>query len=224
MVVGRAVARAVVAWAGATLLAGCFGNTTTEFPPGLEPLEDNTAPRQQGGSPQEQLTMVEGRDSDPELDFIFVHGRGYVAADPGLVWALTKDGEMLSSSCRIDSWTVTEDTVPEYEYSFTVRNFVDDIVNVEWDEEWRFGTILGTPEAPAQAMVRYQKVWGSEFIYRIEGSIQVLATDEAGVTELQFIEHLAALSGGASDMRQSMQRRFDSILALAHGGTPPACP
>jgi len=222
MIVG--MSRLAAAAAAVLLMAGCFGNTTTEFPPGLEPLEDNSVPSRPGEARTETLEMVEGRGSDEVDDFVFVHGRGYLAATPALAWALLQDGEMLSSSCRIDAWTVTEGIDPAYEYSFLVHNYVDDIVDVEWDEEWRFGTVLGVSEAPELAMVRYQKTYGSELIYRIEGSIQVHATDDPHVTELELIEHLAALGGGASDMRQSMQRRFDSMLALVHGGLPPACP
>jgi hypothetical protein len=73
-------------------------------------------------------------------------------------------------------------------------------------------------------MIRYQKVFGSELIRLIEGSIQVLATDDPEVTELQFVEHINAAGGGASDMRKSAQHRFDGVAATVRGDAVPACP
>jgi hypothetical protein len=119
---------------------------------------------------------------------------------------------------------VTEAIDDAYEYSFEVANSVDDVVTVSWEEEWRFGTVTGTPEAPELAMVRYQKTYGSDFIYLIEGSIQVIATDDPDVTTIEFIEHLAALGGAASDIRSTMERRFALLTAAVHDDALPACP
>lgn len=203
----------------AVLLGACLGNSATEFPPGLEPLEDNTAPAQAAGAISEQLALING-----DAGYLFVHGRGYLTVPPAAVWSAIQDAELLSSSCRIDSWSVTEHIDLAYTYSFLVHNEVDDLVTVAWDEEWRFGVVLGTEAAPKLGMVRYQKTYGSDFISLLEGSIQVLATERPDVTELQFIEHLDAVGGGHSDLRSSMQRRFDSLQAVVRGGTPPACP
>lgn len=216
----------VVGVACALALTACLGSSTTEFPPGLEPLEPNTAPTPQGGPAAEELALVEGTAYHPGLDrdYIFVHGRGQLRASPGQVWRALKDGERLSSSCRISAWTVTENIDDTYEYSFEVANSVDDVVTVSWEEEWRFGTVEGTPEAPELAMVRYQKTYGSDFIYLIEGSIQALATDDPEVTTVEFIEHLAALGGAASDIRSTMERRFALLAAAVHDDPTPACP
>ncbi len=208
--------------------AGCFGSGSTEFPEGLEPLEANTAPAPQGGTPDEALAMIDGEGHNDEVDedYVFVHGRGALHATPGEVWAAVKDGDLLSASCRLDSWSVTPDIDAAYEYSFRVHNLVDDVVTVEWEEEWRFGTVEGTPAAPDLAMVRYQKTYGRDFIYLIEGSIQVLpsAGGDPAITEIEFIEHLAALGGSITDIRNSMQRRFDLLAAVIHGEPEPACP
>lgn len=206
----------------AVSVTACFGNSASEFPPGLEPLEANTAPTQ-AGTPTETLVMVDGTGYVPR-EYLFVHGRGYVKASPGAVWAIVKDGNMLSSSCRFNAWTVTENVDPAYEYSFRVSNTVEDLITIDWDEEWRFGTIDGTPENPELAIARSQKVYGSIFIYLIEGSLQVQATDDPEITEIEIIQHLAAYGGDASDMQKTMQRQFDSVVELTHGRPQPACP
>ena len=71
-------------------------------------------------------------------------------------------------------------------------------------------------------MIRYQKVYGSDFISLIEGSIQVRAA-EGGNTELQLIEHLSALRGSLDAMQGSMTQRYITLVALAHGQPLPSC-
>jgi hypothetical protein len=199
-------------------LAGCFGNESTSFPPGLEPLEDNTAPTQDGDVEQ-AIAFVDGDNGN----WAWVHGRGYLAGAPGAVWETLKDAELMAAICSTDSYSAEAGVEPDYEHSFQLSYFVDDVINIEWDELWRYGTVEGTPEAPALGMIRYQKVWGSELIYTLEGSIQLHAVDPE-ITELQFIEHLAAAGGDRADMRQSMQQRFDSVIAVLAGGVAPPCP
>jgi hypothetical protein len=203
----------------ALVTSGCFGNETTQFPEGLEPLEDNTAPAQDG-SYQERLDMVDGDNGN----FMWVHGRGYLLLPPGEVWATSKMEELMATVCSTDSQTFTPLDDDMYEHSFEVHYFVDEVINVEWDEHWRYGTVEGTAEAPTLAMTRYQKVYGSELIRLIEGSIQVLATDDPGVTEIQYVEHLNAAGGGIGDMRISMQRRFDAVAATIRDEEIPPCP
>ena len=200
----------------AVLLAGCFGNESTEFPPGLEPLEDNTAPTPDG----ETITFVDGDNGS----WAWVHGRAHVHDEPAVVWTTLKVPELMAAVCSTDSHSIEADVEPEYEHSFQLSYFVDDLVNIEWDEVWRYGTVEGTPAAPALGMIRYQKVWGSELIYTLEGSIQLHATEDPGITELEMVEHLAAAGGDRSDIRKSMQHRFDSVVAVLAGGVAPPCP
>lgn len=200
-------------------LAACFGNTSTDFPEGLEPLEDNTVPEQQGGNYTETLELVDGEDHHT-----WVHGRGYFLAPPGPVWEAIQDPELMAAACATSSHSYELLDDPAYELSFLFHYVVEEFITIEWDEQWRYGTIEGTPAEPTLAIVRYQKVFGSELIRLIEGSIQVLATDDPDVTELQLVEHLDAAGGGASDIRASMQHRFDSIAAVVHGDDVPPCP
>jgi hypothetical protein len=204
----------------AMLLASCLGNESTAFPPGLEPLEDNTAPRQDGGAIEPGIEFVDGDNGS----WAWVHGRGYLAGTPAEVWATLKDPELMAAVCSTDSHSFETGVEPDYEHSFELSYFVDDVINIEWDELWRYGTIEGTQAAPALGMVRYQKVWGSELIYTLEGSIQLHALEAAGFTEVQFVEHLAAAGGDLSDIRQSMQQRYDSVVSVLAGGVAPPCP
>jgi len=215
----------IVAMAGARISilallgAGCFVNESTEFPAGLEPLEDNTAP-EQAGAIEPRIDFVDGDNGN----WAWVHGRGYLRARPGDVWETLKDPELMAAVCSTHSHAVEADGEPDYEHSFQLGYFVDDVLNIEWDELWRYGTIEGMTAAPSLAMIRYQKIWGSELIYTLEGSIQLHATEDPEITELQLIEHLAAAGGDMSDIRQTMQQRYDSVSAVVAGGVAPPCP
>ena len=93
-----------------------------------------------------------------------------------------------------------------------------------WDELWRYGTITGTPSDPVRAMIRYQKVFGSDFITTLEGSFQLFARPDPGQTELELVEHLDAFGGSADQMEDSMSRRFASLASAAHGPAAPGGP
>lgn len=203
----------------AAAVAACQDNVDTQFPAGLEPLEDNSAPAPQGGATTEELVMVSG-----EGDHKWVHGRGYIQAAPGAVWAAAKDPEHMVADCATSRHMATVGVEPEYEYGFRVHYEVDDIVTVAWDELWRYGTVEGTVAAPSLAMIRYQKVYGSDFISLLEGSVMVLGTDQPERTEVELIEHLSALGGNVDNIKGSMQRRFDVLVEIAHGRPLPPCP
>lgn len=201
-------------------LAGCFGNSTTEFPPGLEPLEDDTVPMQQGGTYTETLAIQD----QPFTTFNNVHARGYILAPPSMVWSVSKNPDAMDQGCAETRHSSTIGDEPQYEYSFDMHYEVDEVITVAWDEQWRFGTIDGTPEMPARAIVRYQKVSGTDFIKILEGSVQYYALDDPNVTMVEYIEHVNAQSSSTSDSHKSMQQRFDVTAALAHGQPAPACP
>ena len=219
MVVRDVLATGVAFGLAVALAAGCQDDIATEFPDGLEPLEDNKNPEITGAAALEQLTTMRGEDG-----FKWVHGRGVIGAEPGAVWALAEDAERMASTCATDRHTIMVGTEPQYEFGFAIHYEVDQVVTVAWDELWRYGTITGTPAAPTRTMIRYQKVFGSDFINSLEGSIQLLARTDPGQTEVQFVEHLDAFGGSADDMEGAMRRRFTLLLEAAHGRPRPDCP
>ncbi len=199
--------------------AGCQDNIATPFPPGLEPLEDNLVPVQQGGTYTE--TLRTDSTNNGEID---IYGRGYVLAAPGVVWAASKNPDANVAVCSTDSQTVTPNNDPTYEYSFIVHYVVNNILTIEWDDQWRWGVITGTIEAPTFGMIKHQKTQGSSFISVSEGTIQVTATDDPNVTELAFVEHLNAAGGGVSDVLKGVQHNYDALVAVSHGNPISPCP
>ena len=203
------------------LLAGCQDNIKTPFPPGLEELEDNPVPTQQGGARTETLVTEDHQDSD---DVRHVYGRGYVLLPPAAVWLAAKMPEAMVALCSTDSHQVTPNNDAAYEFSFLVHYVVHNFVTVEWDDQWRYGVVEGTEEEPTLGMIKHQKTMGSDFISLSEGTIEVSATDDPDVTELAFVEHLAAAGGSDGDVVKGVQHNYDAMVSTAHGGPVPACP
>ena len=203
------------------VLAACQDNIATPFPPGLEPIEDDPVPVQQGGARDETLVTQAMDDGN---GVIHVYGRGYVLAAPDKVWLASKTPTVMIAVCSTDAQTVTANDEPSYEFSFVVHYVVHNFVTVEWDDQWRYGTVVGTPEAPELGMIKHQKTAGSDFLTLSEGTVQVSATDDPEVTELAFVELLQAAGGGDSDVIKGVQHNYDAMVAAAHGNAIPACP
>lgn len=196
------------------VVAACQDNVSTPFPPGLEPFEDNPIAAQPNGPFTEGL-----RIQSSDTDYIRVYARGFVAAPVDQMWAAAKAPGPNLSTCSTDQQAVTENDEPQYEYSFVIHYTVNDILTVEWDDQWRFGRI--TPEL---GMIKHQKIQGSDFITLSEGTIQVLATSDPDVSELSFVEHLDAVQATAGDVVQGVQHNYDALVAAVHGQPIPPCP
>lgn len=195
------------------LLAGCQENITTAFPPGLEPL------------PDEGMAVALDHDGSETLvthalaaDMIRVYGRGYIYAPLASVWAAAHEPRAWVGTCHTTTQTITPDNDPMYEYSFLVHYFVDDILDVEWDDQWR-----GAEIEPGLVMIKHQKIFGSDIIEISEGTTRLVATDDPNVTELVFVEHLEAAGGSKGDVADGMQHQYDSLRSLVNGGTVPSC-
>lgn len=202
------------------LLSGCQDNVTTPFPVGLEPLEENPVP-EDDGHPEAIAIQTSSKD------FIHVYGRGYVHASPGIVWAATKMPEVMAAVCHTTSHSIMVGAEPgseAYELAYEIHYYVDDILDVEWDDAWRYGTIAGTPDAPQIGMMKHQKVSGSDFITLSAGTVEVLATDDPDVTEISFVEYLDAVQASTGDVSGSVKHNFDTIVAAVHETVVPKCP
>ena len=203
------------------ILAGCQDNISTPFPAGLEPIEEDPVPVQQGGARTEMLVTTA---KDDNAGVRHAYGRGYVLLPPAQVWLAAKAPEVMFARCSTDARTVTPNDEPAYEFSFLVHYVVHNVLTVEWDDQWRFGTVEGTPEAPTLAMSKHQKISGSDFITRSEGTVEVSATDDPAVTELAFVEILDAAGGSDADVVKGLQTNYDAMVAAAHGNPIPPCP
>lgn len=195
-------------------LAGCQDDISTPFPAGLEPFEDNVVPALPDGPFDEQL-----RTASRSNDYIRIYARGFVQVPVDAMWEAAQAPAPNASECKTSSHSVMVGNEPQYDFSFLIHYIVDDILTVEWDDQWRFGRI-----SDELGMIKHQKVQGSDFITLSEGTIQVLATADPGVSELVFVEHLDAVMAEGRDVLLAVQHNYDALVAVAHGNPIPPCP
>jgi hypothetical protein len=198
----------------ALLLAACQDDVETPFPAGLEPFEDNKVAAQPDGPFVEEL-----RIESSQTDLIRVYARGFVLVPFETMWETAKLPAPNVSECKTSDHVITEGNEPQYEASFLIHYIVNDIVTVEWDDQWRLGRVTDD-----LGMIKHQKTQGSDFISLSEGSIQVLATSDPDITELSFVEHLDAISASQADVVEGVQHNYDALVATAHGNPIPRCP
>lgn len=210
----RSALHALQVIAIALCIPACQSDVSTPFPVGLEPLEPNPIAAQPDGPFDETL-----RTQTSDQPYIHVYARGFVRVPHDVMWAAIKSPDPNVSTCKTDEQLVTVANAPEYEFSFLVHYIVHDILTVEWDDQWRFGTIDDT-----FGTVKHQKTQGSDIVTLSEGTIDVNATSDPGVTELSFVEHLDAVSATVADVVQGVQHNYDALVAVAHGNPIPACP
>ena len=200
------------------LAAGCQDDVATPFPAGLEPLEANQVPDATGAPVEELRTW----SSDGSVKT--AHGRAFVFASPAALWAVMKTPEVMIARCSTDERTFVASNDPAYEFSFLASYTVHMVLAVQWDDQWRFGVVEGTPEAPALGMARHQKVQGSDFISLSTGTVQLRATDDPAISEVAFVEQLDAVGGNAGDLIVGMQDNYNRMRAALRGEPLPPCP
>jgi hypothetical protein len=196
-------------------LAGCQGTEATAFPPGLEPLEDNTAepPAPTPEDPYPEAIEIVVGESD---DFQWGHGRAYIHASTDEVWAAISDPAVIVNRRESDDHSITLDIEPEYEHSFQIHYVVERFLTVEWDENWRYGVVQSDGAGVLVGAIRWQKVFGSTFIDLIEGSATVRRIDE-NITELELIEHVDAIMADKSNISRYMRDLFAHVLSRRDG-------
>jgi hypothetical protein len=199
----------------AVLSTACQHNVHTPFPPGLEPLEDDTAPAPAATSTDahpEAINAVPGSDDTSN----FVHATAYVHAPVADVWAAMKDPNVDVDRHHIDSYTIDTNVETGYDVSFRTNYTVHHIVTVQFSLTWREGVVSGTEAAPTEVSVVYKKTDGSSYINLMEGSIELSEVD-ANTTELQFAQRMDATNTDQNSILMWTNDMFASIVARAHG-------
>lgn len=204
---------------GASL--GCFGNESTAFPPGIEPLdEEHRAPNPaalENDPHPEVVSMVDGEVDD----YHWVHATTYVKAPIEVVYEAVREYEINVDRRRVDAWDLKEsDVEPEYEYSYKLYSRVDDIITVEYDVVWRLGSMLDEDGELSGVRGRWQKVWGSEVIGLLRGSLELEPVD-GQTTVVRVIKHLDALQGRGENARTYVTDFLNEIHLYTRGESLP---
>ena len=177
------------------LCSGCFlEQKEIDVPPGLEALDvmKIESPHSLG---VESFHSISGEATDPQGEaYGWAQGRGYLHGSIEQVWAAIREPEVYINLGEVTSYEIEELSSSQYDYLFRVWNYVENIVTVEFENEWRHGVTLGSVVEPEQVAIRWEKTSGTEFILSLNGSIKLIdqgaLEDGTPVTEIQVIEHL----------------------------------
>ncbi|AGC46078.1 hypothetical protein MYSTI_04788 [Myxococcus stipitatus DSM 14675] len=206
----------VVALLSTALLSGCDSSENTPAPPGLEALEESTAPEPtaQAGDPYpEMLSTVHGTGQG---DSVFGHGRGFVHAPILAVFEAMKNPDTLVDRRQIDEWRVTWNVEPGYDVSFRTHNTVRNFITIEFEMTFRVGVVEGTAEAPLRIIEVARKTSGSSYVELAQHSIVVTKVNDS-TTKLEVVVQGKGATVGPSDMAVSARDLFNSIVARVHG-------
>lgn len=202
-------------------LAGCQKEISTAFPEGLEPLGENTA-SWPTSTDSTELSVVAERGED----YAWAHGRGYIQADLETVYAALTTAEACVDRREVADWEVSWDTEPEYDVSFEITSYIEDIIDFDYDTAWRHGPTADDEEG---VITTYGSRWqltelraGLETIKLMRGSVQ-LTEVEAGVTGFDIIEELDSLqpNNDADIATTFITDRYADVLALSAGEALP---
>lgn len=199
---------------------GCGSDEATAFAPGLQPLEEVTAPAPTATATDpypEVLVMRSGHLTA----YDWAHGHAYVHAPIARVYEALRDPEVNTDRRRVDEFTTTNDSEPDYPFSYRVHNVVNDVVTLEFDVSYRLGPLAGSEAVPTSVGLRYQKTFGSSFIDLMSGSA-VARQVNADVTELEIVRHLKSISTNASDTEAYVRDMYASLLARVRGQPLPS--
>ncbi|MBI2374631.1 MAG: hypothetical protein HYV07_11605 [Deltaproteobacteria bacterium] len=202
------------AFVRALFLVGCFGDEPTDFPLGLEPLEENRAafPSPEPNDPHPEKLVFASLERD---GLYSTHARGFIHAPVSRIWAAMLDPLVVADRRKVDELTFESFPRNGPVLSFVLHNVVHDLITVEFDITWRLSVARGSEETPEVLAMRFQKTFGSTVIKTLSGSVLVSHVDE-GVASIEMIEHLEALSGGNEELVSYLGDLFASVAARAH--------
>ncbi len=188
------------------LCAGCFGDETTEFPPGLEPLEPASVDLP--GEVEETVVVAHGEGDDYE----WAHARGYVRAGVDAVFEAMRDPAICVDEREVAEWTAAVVEGSEYEHEYVIHNTVEDVFTVEFDVTWRFGHV----GEDGWLAARWRKTFGTSLISRLEGSVIVRPVDDE-LSEIEVVEQIDAAASGEEQIAHFVGDLHARIVARVHG-------
>ncbi|MFO0685608.1 MAG: hypothetical protein U0234_26340 [Sandaracinus sp.] len=220
------------------VVPGCYDNVGTTFedtgivryPDGslaadLSPFETPnlaTLPPATATDPcPEMLVKVQGPDFATATS---VHAAACVHADLASVWEAIQDPEVAHDAGSTTAFSVIQPPMPSecdgvYESQLQAMQLG---VTIDFRLCWRLGVAAGTAEDPTLVRARWQKVWGSAAIMRLEGSVEARALDDAhpDITAVFYQYHLKSASIGPSNLEtinNYLDLIYSRLVTRSHG-------
>lgn len=201
------------------LLPGCQENVLTPFPPGFEPWEAHLAPlpAAEGDDPcPERLELMRTTPWEGAINF---HATGCIHQPLETVWASAQLGTWSRDPTTTNGFMEIRPPDPaECDGDYQTYVFVDDVIDVEFRNCWRHAVVLGNDEEPEVTATRWQKVWGSSFLSRLEGSLVLRRLEgHPDITVAEFQYHLDAVSASGDTLRNFLGVIYGRLRDHANG-------
>jgi hypothetical protein len=217
-------------------VAGCYDNVGTSFddtgvqhyPDGavvadLSPFETpNLAslPAATATDPcPEMLNLVQAPDY---MGASNVHGAACVHAPLAMVWTAIQDPEVAHDPTSTNSFMVirppmTSECDGVYESQLNAGN----PFSVDFRLCWRLGVAMGTDAAPLLVRARWQKVWGTSAISRLEGSVVAMPLEgHPDISAVFYQYHLHAATTGPTNVETItayLNQIYSRLVMRSHG-------
>lgn len=203
------------------LLWGCVGDSTstedfvqTET---LEPLEEILV-----GAPASTNTEVYPENvriiSEDGEDYAWVHARGYIHQNIKTVWDALRNDLVYVNQRSVAEYSIDVIESDVFDYVLQENNVVQDIITIEFTNEWRHLAVEGNKGDPQRVVVRWQKIAGTDFIQLIEGSVEIIRIpNEENIVEIRVIEHLKASLDQHDNVLEYVTDLYERWVLVSHG-------
>lgn len=190
-----------------------------EFPSVLEPLEEVRVGLPEGQDYPEEVKVL----SQDGEEYAWVHARGYLHLSLDDAWTALRNDLVYVNQRTVTEYTVEEIDSDVYDYVYLVNNEVQDLVTVEFVNEWRHVGNLNEKGEFSDVIVRWQKIEGTDFIQLMEGSIEIIpVADEEEVVEFRIIEHLKATLDQEANAVEFVTDLAERWRLVGHGESIPS--
>ena len=202
-------------------LVACQKEIVTSFPEGLEPMAENLA-----DWPADTASTELVVSADRDDDFAWAHGRGYIQGDLEDVFAAMSTPEACVDRREVADFEVTMDTEPDYEVSFLITSYIEDLINFDYDTGWRQGPTAADEDG---VITTYGARWqltelraSLETMKILRGSVQLTQVED-GVVGFEIIEELDSLqpNNDVTTATTFITDRYSDVSALMAGDPLP---
>lgn len=210
-------------------IVGCYPNSSTPFPEGLEPWETTNRaelPAAIGSDVcPETLVFSRGNYVEPDTgrNIRSVHARACIHQPIEAVFEAARDPQTGRDPSATQAFRVNAyDTEPDYAFSFQTHVTANTTAGLtpEFDINWRHGVVTESDGQMQVTASRWKKTFGSEAIELLEGSLVLMPIGEDPmITEVQYQYHLSAVTAGHETIESYLSQIYERLRQRSHGET-----
>jgi hypothetical protein len=172
----------------------------------------------------ERFNVVYGHSQTQRIDW--AHGRGYVHASVGTVWAALRNTNVLADRRQLRQMTVLRVDDHRSAVRFDLRCVTRGSPSITYGICWREAATEGPADAPVRVVARDDLVqpprfFGIAVISTLSDSIVLEAVDDH-TTSVSIIRHVGSVQSDPRRTARYLTDLYSSVLAKVHGQALPS--